>query len=120
MSGEPRILLFETDPAVAAALEFALGLDGFRVVGGDAAAPVSDPGACLVIDQRQPTGDGLALLQALREGGHRGAAVILATNPTRRFRERVRAAGATLVEKPLIGEALTAALRATLDPLETA
>ncbi len=112
MTIQPQILLFEPDPAVAAALAFSLELDGFRVTTGD--DDVADAVSCLVLDQRQPIGDGLALLGQLRERGCRGPAVILATNPSRALRDGIARAGAALVEKPLLGEGLTRALRSAL------
>jgi DNA-binding response OmpR family regulator len=112
MTTHPQILLFEPDPAVAAALAFSLELDGFRVTPGDDDA--ADAVSCLVLDQRQPIGDGLALLGQLRARGCRGPAVILATNPSRALRDGIARAGAALVEKPLLGEGLTRALRSAL------
>ncbi|MEN3748853.1 histidine kinase [Sphingomonas sp. HF-S3] len=113
MTIQPQILLFEPDPAVAAALAFSLELDGFRVIAGHAEGNAADA-ACLVLDHRQPTGDGLALLGRLRQRGCRGPAVILATNPSRALRDGIARAGAALVEKPLLGEGLTRALRSAL------
>jgi DNA-binding response OmpR family regulator len=114
MTIQPQILLFEPDPAVAAALAFSLELDGFRVTPGDADDDAADAVSCLVLDQRQPIGDGLALLGRLRERGCRGPAVILATTPSRALRDGIARAGAALVEKPLLGEGLTRALRSAL------
>ncbi|AQR74854.1 hypothetical protein [Sphingomonas sp. LM7] len=115
MPGTRLILLFEPDPALVAALAFSLGLEGFRVEIGDAAMARVPGDACLVIAQRQPRSDGLGLLRDLRDRGARGPAIVLATHPGRLFRERVAAAGAALVEKPLIGDALAGALRAAIE-----
>lgn len=102
------ILLFVPDAAVRASLGFSLGLEGFTVVAGDA------PADCLVIDQRQPAGDGVAVLARLRREGRTAPAIILATNPGRTLRERAAAAGALLVG-PLHGDALPQAVHALLN-----
>ena len=113
MAIEPSVLLYVSDRPVLSSLQFALSIEGFAVT--DGAAEGSDPcaAAALVIDQRYH-GDGLGWLGALRTNGCSTPAVVLATNPTARLRARVIAAGAILIEKPLLGDDLTGALRACL------
>ena len=56
------ILVFEHDCSVLASLQFALALEGYRVV--DGGSPEADPrsAACVIIEQRYGAGDGLGLL----------------------------------------------------------
>jgi two-component system C4-dicarboxylate transport response regulator DctD len=58
--------------------------------------------------------NGLDLLASLRARGVSTPAIIITTNPSRAIRARVAASGATLIEKPLLGEGLTRAIRANL------
>ena len=113
------IMLFVSDRPVLSSLQFALALEGFEVL--DGAADGHDPAAAaaLVIDQG-PLAEGLAALAAFRAGGCGTPAFILATNPTRRLRAQAAAACAVLVEKPLLGDELSRALRAALQIQDTA
>lgn len=108
------ILLFVGDGAVLSSLEFALTLESLSVANGAAGTTDPSQASCLVVDQRY-CGDGLAFLAGLRRQGVTAAAVLLVTNPTPVTRERAAAAGAALVEKPLLGEELTDALREALE-----
>ena len=114
VSVDRPVLLFIGDRAVLSSLQFSLMLDGFVLENGAAegASPFAAP--CLVIDQRY-RGDGLAFLSELRACGATAPAILLATNPTRRLHERARAAGANVIEKPLLGDELTLALQTILD-----
>ena len=117
MTDRPRILLVESDPALRAALKFSLELEGFAVEDHESGADVSDPAAdCVVIDNRMEEGNGLALLAALRRKGLSFPAIILASNPTRAMSEAIEAAGARLVEKPLLCDGLVAAIRSIIAP----
>lgn len=121
MSPAPRLLLVDDDPAVRQSLQFSLELEGFDVDmfdSGEAVAAkddLADP-ACLVLDYRLPGIDGLALLKALRERGVACPCVVITTNPNRAVRARVSDAGAVLIEKPLLCDSLTAAIRALIAP----
>lgn len=116
MTTAPMLLLVDDDPAVRASLQFSLELEGFEVEAFDsgealvAQTKLADP-ACLVIDYRLSGIDGLTLLQALRERGETCPAVIITSNPTRSVRQRTTDAGAVLIEKPLLSNGLTAAIR---------
>lgn len=108
------ILLFVGDRPVLASLEFTLTVEGFKVA--DGAAGSADPfaAACLVVDQKY-RGDGIAFLLALRQAGCVTPAILLVTCPTPVTRAGASAAGAVLIEKPLLGEELTRALCDALD-----
>ena len=120
MTSAPMLLLVDDDPAVRASLIFSLELDGFEVEAFDsgetlvAQETLADP-ACLVLDYRLPGIDGLSLLRVLRERGETCPAVIITSNPTRSVRQRATDAGAVLIEKPLLSDGLTFAIRRLID-----
>lgn len=117
MTDRPRILLVESDPALRAALKFSLELEGFAVEDHEGGAGIGESRAdCVVIDNRLETGNGLDLLATLDERGLSAPAIILASNPTRAMARAIAAAGARLVEKPLLCDGLVAAIRATIAP----
>ena len=112
----PMLLLVDDDPAVLASLIFMLELDGFAVDAFDSGETVVARTrlarhACLVLDYRLAGIDGLSLLKLLRERGETCPAVIITSNPTRAMRQRTTEAGAVLIEKPLLGDSLTTAIR---------
>lgn len=119
MNKQSSILLFVGDQPVLSSLEFALALDGFDVAEGAAAKDDILSAGCLVVDQNY-RGDGAAFLAGLRQDGCTAPAVLLVTNPTSAFRLRAAAAGAAVIEKPLLGEELSHALRGKLDRREAA
>ena len=116
MTSAPLLVLVDDDPAVLASLQFSLELEGFEVEAFDsgeslvAQTQLANP-ACLVIDYRLPGIDGLSLLRVLRERGETCPAVIITSNPTRSVRQRTTDAGAVLIEKPLLSDCLTVAIR---------
>ena len=120
MTSAPLLLLVDDDPAVLASLQFSLELEGFEVEAFDsgemavAQDKLADP-ACLVIDYRLPGIDGLSLLRVLRERGETCPAVIITSNPTRSVRQRTIDAGAVLIEKPLLSDCLTVAIRQLIE-----
>ena len=130
MNDAPLLLLVDDDPSVRASLTFSLELEGFAVQSFDSGeslidrADLSQP-SCLVLDYQLPGVDGLSLLHALRDRGESCPAVIITSNPTRRIRQRASNAGAALIEKPLLTDGLTAAIRSLItdhagigDPLD--
>ena len=124
MSPSP-ILLVADDPAMRGAIAFALEIAGFDVgtyAGGEAvlAEPSLPGGACLVIDHRLPRIDAIALLRSLRARGARTPAIVITSNPTRALRHQIEEARACLIEKPLLGDALAMAIRATAGQAEAA
>lgn len=119
MTASGNIVVIDGDAAIRAALTFSLELEGFAVVshasGEDYLAQERLPRAgCLVLDHRLPGMTGLDLLAALRERDASLPAVIITSNPSRRLRARIAAAGAVIVEKPLLCDALAAAVRREL------
>lgn len=116
----PLLLLVDDDPAVLASLQFSLELEGFAVdafASGEAVVARNKLArhACLVLDYRLPGIDGLSLLNLLRERGETCPAVIITSNPTRAMRQRTTDASAVLIEKPLLSDSLTTAIRLLID-----
>ncbi len=112
----PMLLLVDDDPAVLASLQFSLELEGFAVDAFESGETVMARTklarhACLVLDFRLPGIDGLSLLTLLRERGETCPAVIITSNPTRAMRQRTTESGAVLIEKPLLSDSLTTAIR---------
>ena len=110
----PKILLIEGDKALREALSFSLELEGFRVAVlalPDPAEVEAEGANCLVIDYKLAGMDGLRLLDEVRSRGVKAPAILLATAPSKAIRDRAAQAGAILVEKPLLCDTLTAAIR---------
>jgi DNA-binding response OmpR family regulator len=119
MSAAHRILLVDDDPAIRSSLTFALELEGFAVETFEtgealAARAARADDACLVLDYRLPGLDGLAALALLRSRGIGLPAAIMTSNPTRNLRKAVDEAGAALIEKPLLCDALTRAIKSLI------
>jgi FixJ family two-component response regulator len=125
MTSVPRILLVDDDPAIRASLRFSLELEGYEVATFAAAeellvSPQISGSDCLIVDFRLPGMDGLELLEILRGRGVTQPAILITTTPSRRVRARAAALGAPLIEKPLLCDGLTAALRDLCGPREWA
>ena len=115
----PTVVIIDDDAAVTASLRFALETEGLSVKEYQSAAALLaevDPRrtGCLVIDYLLPGTNGLELLRTLRSMGVAAPAIIITTNPGAVLEERVEAAGAEIIEKPLLGNALVEAIRASL------
>jgi DNA-binding response OmpR family regulator len=109
------IAIVEDDLAVLNSLEFALRAEGYAVCPAKCATDAKIrqdflSADCLVLDYALPDGTGAALLRDLRRGGLDCPAVFIASNPTPECRRQVAAAGAPLVEKPLMGGELVACI----------
>jgi FixJ family two-component response regulator len=120
MPARPKILLVDDDPAVRASLAFSFEIEGFLIetfdCGEDLAHKADFPkNGFLVLDYRLPGMDGLSLLKILRSRGVELPAVLITSAPNRHVRTRAAEAGAAIIEKPLLGDALTAAVRAGLE-----
>jgi FixJ family two-component response regulator len=107
----PTIIVVDDDAAVRASLKFCLELDGYAVQAYESAEALVACGelprcGCLVLDYALPGMSGLQLLGALRERGVALPAVLITTQPTRAVRAEAARAGAPIVEKPLMSNAL--------------
>lgn len=120
-SGEnaPTVVVVDDDADLLAALGFSLELDGLRVIAHRSAESVASghlprTNACLVLDYHLPGRDGLDLLAGLRDGGVTLPAILITSHAGPAVRRRARSAGAVLLEKPLLGDALVNAIHALL------
>lgn len=106
------LLIVDDDPEVLRALAFVADTRGFEVAccrtAGEAVA-LAGPGrrfACLIIDQMLSGDRGIDLLATLRSRGIEGPAILITTSPSDTLRRRAAAAGAPIVEKPLLDDML--------------
>jgi len=110
------VLVADAHPAVRAALRFALELEGIsiRTVADIAELETAEPLTqidCLVLDLALSGARELDAVDRLRRAGCDTPVIFTATHPGRGVRARVERAGASLVEKPLIGDALVERIR---------
>lgn len=120
-AGQLTAIIVDDDVDLLGALRFSLELDGLRVITHPSAESVTaEPlpleRACLVLDYRLPRDNGLDLLASLRAAGVTLPAILVTSNASPDVRRRVRAAGAVLIEKPLLGDTLVTAIRSVLAP----
>ncbi len=113
------VAIVEDDRALLSALAFVLEAEGVAVrahADAESALRSGDLGRadCLVIDHRLPGLDGLSLLARLRAENLSTPAFIITSNPDARCKARAAAANAEIIEKPLMNDALTAAVLKTL------
>jgi len=107
------------DPALRASLQFALEVEGYRVAAfasGEellAADPLPQQ-ACLILDDAVPRVDGIAIASALRGRGVEYPAILMTADAHDALRRRAIAARLTVLEKPLLGNALAEAIRVAL------
>jgi two-component system, LuxR family, response regulator FixJ len=113
------VLIVDDDLAVLNSLQFCLEIEGFLVrtysSGSDLLNDQNMPqSGCLVIDYRLPSMNGLDLLSELRRRKVMLPAILVTTHPSVSVREQTAAAGAILIEKPLLNEALFDGIRAAM------
>jgi FixJ family two-component response regulator len=111
----PTVFVVDDDTAVRRALAFALDLAGFPVEtfeSGEALLlfDLPDDGGCLVLDQRLPGVSGLETLRQLRARRVALPAILMTSHPQAAFRAAAADVGAPIVEKPLMGDTLIAAI----------
>lgn len=118
-SAAPVIFVVDDDPDVCNALKFSLELEGYSVrTFQDApallqAADASRP-ACMVIDYRLPGMNGLELFCELRKRHLDTPTILITSHPGRALRDSARRAGICIIEKPLLGDALTEQIHRTV------
>jgi two-component system, LuxR family, response regulator FixJ len=119
---KPTVLIVDDDPAVRSSLQFCLEIEGFQVrTYGCGTDLLFDPdipeSGCLVVDYHLPDMNGLELLSELRCRGLDIPVILVTTNPTALVRARTTRAGAILIEKPLLNDALFEEIRAATRPM---
>lgn len=119
--GQATAIVVDDDEDLLAALRFSLELDGLHVETHRSSETVvlealPAANACLVLDYRLPTANGLDLLARLRAGGVTLPAILITSHASSAVRDSARAAGAVLIEKPLLGDTLVEAIHAVLIP----
>jgi FixJ family two-component response regulator len=113
------VLVVEDDPAVRYSLQFSLEAEGYSVrLFADAGSLLADPDlperGCIVADYLLPDGNGLDLIRMLRVRGVRLPAILLTSNPSMALRRDAVAADVPIVEKPLLGNALSEEIGAAI------
>lgn len=116
LSSPPLVVIVDDDDAVRFALATRVELDGYRVIACDCAESalqlhLPETRACLIVDDRLPGMSGLKMLARLRSHGCHLPAAMITSQPTRRQRTAAAAADAQVLEKPLLGDVLTAWIR---------
>lgn len=117
----PLTIVVDDDPAVRGSLAFSLDLDGFDVEAYDSAEALlgrgvsADRPTCLVLDQNLPGATGLEALQALRDRKVQAPAILITSHPKPAIVAAAAAAGAPIVEKPLLGDTLLREIHRALD-----
>jgi two-component system response regulator FixJ len=115
----PTIVIIDDDPAVRNSLKFSLEVEGYSVRAYPGGPELLDETelpkeGCLVIDYKLPGMNGLELLRELRHRHVALPAILITTQPSTSVRERATAAGVSVVEKPLLNEALFQGISAAL------
>ncbi|MET3665485.1 response regulator [Caulobacter sp. 1776] len=106
--GRRAVLLIEDDPAVRRSLQLLLRSRGLEVrAHGSSRAVLADPAAMdaalLVADFRLGDGDGVQILESLRQKGWVGPAVLVTGFASDQLEARARNAGFSLIlKKPLV------------------
>lgn len=112
----PTVIVVDDDAGLRRALRYALEIEGFEVVtcrSGEALLDLKLPElrACLVVDQLLPGISGVEALEVLRERHVDLPAIIVTSAPTARLRARTLLANGRLVEKPLLNDLLSGAIK---------
>lgn len=113
------VAVVDDDEAVRRAVSFALRAEGYGVKCYSSALDLLGAGGlddidCLIIDVKLPDVGGIELLQRVRRAGCAAPAIMITTHPDNRCRRDAQQAGAKIVEKPLMGDALSREIGALL------
>jgi two-component system response regulator FixJ len=111
----------DDDPAVRNSLKFSLEIDGFVVrTCGNAEALLNEAGlsqfSCLVVDQNMPGTRGLDLVAKLRHRQLLVPVILITSHPPKALIARADEAGVSIMEKPLLGNALLDRIRDMVGP----
>lgn len=114
-NARPTIVLVDDDAALRTALTFTLELDGFLVQcfeSGEALlqGKLPAPPVCLVLDQHLTGITGIETVAELRDRHVTLPALLITSHPKPSVREAAIALGVTIIEKPLLTDALVLAI----------
>lgn len=114
------VMVVDDDGALLNALTFGIETEGYRVLPFESAESVLDlralpDVACLVVDHRLPRMDGLYLIETLRIRGLMAPAILMTSHPGHTLRARCDSLQVPIVEKPLLRDELSIAIRAAID-----
>ena len=117
----PTVIVVDDDDGLRKALRYSLEIEGFNVVtcaSGEGLLRLALPqtSACLVVDQVLPGLSGIDALEALRARQVDLPAIVITSAPDAQLRARTLLANACLIEKPLLNDRLTRAIRSLLFP----
>jgi len=120
-TAKPIVAVVNSDPAVRNSLRFSLEVEGLAVreypAGADLLKDVEHAAVdSMVLDERMPAMSGLDTIARLRELNISVPTMLMASRLTPALRERVRRAGVSVVEKPLLGDALIEWIRKGIFP----
>ena len=120
-TAKPIGAVVNSDPAVRNSLRFSLEVEGLAVreypAGADLLKDVEHAAVdSMVLDERMPAMIGLYAIARLRELNISVPTMLMASRLTPALRERVRRAGVSVVEKPLLGDALIEWIRKAFSP----
>jgi len=112
----PLVAVVDDDPAVCSSLKFALELEDFAVRIFGTAAEVLQAGNldaydCFVVDQRMPKMNGMELIGTLRRQQVGAPAILIISHPSDALNARAAEASVSIVEKPLLSNALVERIR---------
>ncbi|MFG1393547.1 response regulator transcription factor [Xanthobacter agilis] len=107
--------IVDDDAAVCNSLKFAFELDGFdvRTYGGFQELMAADLPCrgCMIVDYNLPEINGLELLRELDRRNVHLPSFLITTNPSSTVRQRASAQGVSIIEKPLLSNQLSEAVR---------
>lgn len=115
----PTVVVVDDDPALLNALTFGMEIEGYRVLPYPNAEALLDRPfardiACFVIDHRLPRIDGLFLIELIRARGATAPAILITSHPAANIRARCSSLGVPIIEKPLLRNELSDAIRLAL------
>jgi FixJ family two-component response regulator len=112
----PVIAVVDDDPAVCNSLKFSLELEGFAVRAYRSGREFLAAGefrdcSCFIIDQRMPVISGMELIAELRQRKVSTPAILIISQPNKVLSARAAEACVSIVEKPLLNNALVEKIR---------
>ncbi|MDZ4778160.1 MAG: response regulator [Alphaproteobacteria bacterium] len=113
------VMIVDDDGALLNALTFGLEVEGYCVLPFAGSEEVLDlrelpDVACLVVDHRMPRMDGLYLVEVLRVRGFKAPAILMTSHPGATLRARCGSLRVPIVEKPLLRDELSLAIRTAI------